>query len=41
MSHLQDDILVIDKQVDGNWYSGHLGEQKGIFPIAYVEVVEQ
>lgn len=32
--------MIIDKQVDSNWYSGSLGDKKGIFPIAYVELVE-
>lgn len=39
--HLQDDVIIIDKQVDANWYSGHLGDKKGIFPVTYVQAVEQ
>ena len=37
---LQGDIIAITKKIDDNWYQGYLGDQKGIFPSAYVEVLE-
>merc|ERR1712226_1097911 len=36
----KDDIVNIRKQVDKNWFDGYLGNKRGIFPISYVEVLE-
>ena len=39
-SPMQGDILSISRKIDANWYEGFLGDKKGIFPVAYVEVIE-
>ena len=33
-------VVTIDRKVDDNWYSGTFGEKKGIFPAAYVQLME-
>ena len=40
-SSSQGDILTVTRKIDANWYEGYHGDQKGIFPITYVEVVEE
>ena len=34
----QNDMITVLRQLDDNWYEGELGNQIGIFPVAYVEV---
>ena len=36
----QGDIIAITKKIDDNWFQGYLGDQKGIFPSSYVEILE-
>lgn len=31
-------MITVLRQLDDNWYEGELGNQIGIFPLAYVEV---
>jgi len=33
-------VVTIDKKVDDNWYSGAFEDKKGIFPVAYVQLIE-
>ena len=28
------------KRVDNDWYIGRLGEQEGMFPVKFVEIIE-
>lgn len=37
----QGDVITIDKKVDDNWYRGQIGDKKGIFPVAYVKIIEE
>ena len=37
----QGDVVAIEKKVDDNWYSGTFEGKKGIFPVAYVKIVEE
>ena len=30
----------IEKKVDANWYEGFSGDARGIFPVAYVQIIE-
>lgn len=32
-------MLVVEKEVDANWFKGSIGDQQGIFPVAYVEMI--
>lgn len=41
MLTVQGDVVVIEKKVDDNWYSGTLEGKKGIFPVTYVKIVEE
>jgi sorbin and SH3 domain containing protein 1 len=36
---LKGELVTITRKIDDNWYEGKIGEQKGIFPVAYVEVL--
>ena len=36
----QGDIIAITKKIDDNWFQGYLGDQKGIFPSSYVEILD-
>ena len=38
---LQGDIVSILHKVDANWLEGMLNDKKGIFPLAYVEMVAE
>ena len=40
MCGIQGDIIAITKKIDDNWFQGYLGDQKGIFPSSYVEILE-
>uniref|UniRef100_A0A672YKH8 SH3-domain GRB2-like 3b n=1 Tax=Sphaeramia orbicularis TaxID=375764 RepID=A0A672YKH8_9TELE len=33
------DVIILTSQVDNNWYEGSLGNQSGVFPISYVDVL--
>ncbi len=33
-------MIAIDRKVDDNWYSGSLGDKKGIFPATYIQLIE-
>lgn len=33
------DLIILTKQVDVNWYEGTLGDQSGLFPVCYVDVL--
>ena len=35
------DILTVTRKIDANWYEGYNGEEKGIFPITYVELLDE
>ena len=37
---LQGELVTIDRKVDDNWFSGAVGDKKGIFPITYVKIIE-
>ena len=37
----QGDILTVTRKIDANWYEGYNGEEKGIFPITYVELLDE
>ena len=34
------DEIVLVKKVDDDWYVGRLGEQEGMFPVKFVEIIE-
>ncbi|XP_068703165.1 SH3 domain-containing protein 19-like [Montipora foliosa] len=34
------DEIVLVKRVDNDWYIGRLGEQEGMFPVKFVEIIE-
>ena len=34
-------MLLISKKIDSNWYEGFHDERKGIFPIAYVQLIQE
>ena len=40
-SSSQGDILIVTRKIDANWYEGYHGDQKGIFPITYVELIAE
>lgn len=40
ISFSKGDILGISRKIDDNWYEGFHGDQKGIFPVAYVQILE-
>lgn len=33
--------MTLLRNVDENWYEGRIGNQQGIFPVAYVEVLQE
>ena len=33
--------MTVTRKIDANWYEGYHGDQKGIFPITYVELIEE
>lgn len=35
------ELVVLTRRVDENWYEGRIGNRKGIFPISYVEVINE
>lgn len=39
LSLAKGELVVITRKVDTNWYEGKIGGRKGIFPVAYVEVL--
>lgn len=41
LSFKRDDMLLISKKIDSNWYEGFHDERKGIFPIAYVQLIQE
>lgn len=32
------ELVVLTRRVDDNWFEGRVANQKGIFPVSYVEV---
>ena len=34
------DEIVLLKRIDDEWYMGRLGDQEGMFPVKFVEVIE-
>ena len=34
-------LLTVTHKIDTNWYEGYHGDQKGMFPITYVELIEE
>ena len=40
VSSVQGVVVIIERKVDDNWYSGTVGDRKGIFPVSYVQVIE-
>jgi len=36
---MQGDVVRLVRAVDENWYEGHCGGQRGIFPVSYVETL--
>ncbi|XP_035227912.1 sorbin and SH3 domain-containing protein 2-like isoform X3 [Stegodyphus dumicola] len=41
LSLFKGEKVVLTRKVDQNWYEGRLGTKKGIFPISYVEVLQE
>lgn len=39
--YLQGEIVTLLRRVDENWFEGRAGNRQGIFPVAYVEVVNE
>jgi len=40
-STAQGDTITVTRKIDANWYEGYLGDQKGIFPVTYVQLLEE
>ena len=40
-STAQGDTITVTRKIDANWYEGYLGDKKGIFPITYVQLLEE
>lgn len=40
VTSVQGMVVTIERKVDDNWYSGTVGDRKGIFPVSYVQVIE-
>ena len=34
------DEIVLLKRIDDEWYVGRLGDQEGMFPVKFVEIIE-
>ena len=34
------DEIVLLKRIDDDWYIGRLGDQEGMFPVKFVEIIE-
>ncbi|KAL0127119.1 hypothetical protein PUN28_005420 [Cardiocondyla obscurior] len=41
LSLAKGELVVLTRRVDENWYEGRIGNRKGIFPISYVEVINE
>ncbi|CAL1298380.1 unnamed protein product, partial [Larinioides sclopetarius] len=41
LSLFKGEKVVLIRRLDHNWFEGRLGAKKGIFPISYVEVIEE
>ncbi|XP_022081121.1 uncharacterized protein LOC110973912 isoform X4 [Acanthaster planci] len=41
LSFNKGEYIVLIKKVDANWWEGYIGDRKGIFPAAYVEVLRE
>lgn len=39
--YLQGEIVTLLRRVDENWFEGRAGNRQGIFPVAYVEVLNE
>lgn len=39
LSLAKGELVVVTRKVDNNWFEGRIGGRKGIFPVAYVEVL--
>ncbi|CAG2068248.1 unnamed protein product, partial [Timema podura] len=35
------EMVVLTRRVDDNWFEGRIGAKKGIFPVSYVEVLQE
>ena len=40
LSSFQGDIITLLKQLDDNWYQGCVGEEEGIVPVSYIQLLE-
>ena len=40
-SSLQGDIVTVTHKIDANWYEGYHGNQKGVFPITYIQLLKK
>ncbi|XP_038061141.1 uncharacterized protein LOC119731922 isoform X4 [Patiria miniata] len=41
LSFSKGEYIVLIKKIDANWWEGNIGDRKGIFPAAYVEVLRE
>ncbi|KAF4530591.1 hypothetical protein B566_EDAN006797, partial [Ephemera danica] len=41
LSLIKGENVVLTRRVDDNWYEGRIGARKGIFPVSYVEVLQE
>ncbi|XP_047106514.1 sorbin and SH3 domain-containing protein 1 isoform X3 [Schistocerca piceifrons] len=41
LSLVKGELVVLTRRVDENWYEGRIGNRKGIFPVSYVEVLQE
>jgi len=41
LSLFKGERVVLTRRMDHNWYEGRLGTKKGIFPVAYVKVLQE
>lgn len=41
LSLVKGEIVIITRQVDEHWMEGRIGQRRGIFPISYVETIQQ
>ena len=33
--------MILTRRVDDNWYEGRVGSRQGIFPVSYVDVLQE
>nr|CAD7458364.1 unnamed protein product [Timema tahoe] len=41
LSLIKGEMVVLTRRVDDNWFEGRIGAKKGIFPVSYVEVLQE